>query len=413
MKVGFRRVTWNGVGAVMICLLGVVLANAQTAPADKATRTAAKTETATARTTATRRGPVVHDEQTAEQVFKKVDVLKGISVDEFMDTMGFFAASLSWNCTDCHGENAVDNWANFADETPRKITARKMILMVANINKENFGGVRNVTCFTCHRGDARPKITPSLVLQYSTPFEDPNEVEARANTPGQPTADQVFDKYFEALGGTQRLAGLTSIVAKGLYSGYDSDNQKVPVDIYAKAPAQMTTVVHAGLGDSIRVFSGTNAWIASPDRALPLLPLTGGDVLAAKIDATVVFGTGIKQLFPQWRVAEATIDDKDVRMVEGVAPGQLPLKLYFDEETGLLVRVLHLTNTVIGFNPTQVDFADYREIPGAGVKVPFHRVTTWTDNQTTVDLSDIQANVPIEASRFAQPAPAPPGHVRQ
>jgi photosynthetic reaction center cytochrome c subunit len=408
MELRGRRILWGGVKVAMVCLLGIVWASGQTAPVAKPTTTAAR-----AHTTAARTGSAAHGEQTAEQVFRKVDVLKGISVDEFMDTMGFFAASLSWNCTDCHGENAVDNWANFADETPRKITARKMILMVANINKENFGGVRNVTCFTCHRGDARPKITPSLVLQYSTPFEDPNEVEARANAPGQPTADQVFDKYFEALGGTQHLAGFTSIVAKGLYSGYDSDNQKVPVDIYAKAPAQMATVVHAGLGDSIRVFSGTNAWIASPDRALPLLPLTGGDVLAAKIDATLVFGTGIKQLFPQWRVAEATIDDKDVRMVEGVAPGQLPLKLYFDEDTGLLVRVLHLTNTVIGFNPTQVDFADYREIPGAGVKVPFHRVTTWTDNQTTVDLSDVQANVPIEASRFAQPAPAPPGHVRQ
>jgi hypothetical protein len=146
---------------------------------------------------------------------------------------------------------------------------------------------------------------------------------------------------------------------------------------------------------------------------LPLLPLTGGDVIGAKIDATLVVSTGIKQLFPQWRVAEATIDDKDVRVVEGVATRQLPLKLYFDESTGLLVRALHLTNTVIGFNPTQLDFSDYREIPGVGVKVPFHRVTTWTDNQTTVDLSDVKANVPIDAARLAQPAPAPPGHIRQ
>ena len=408
MKLGWRLMIGSVVAVAMACLLGVAWASGQTAPPANAAKTASKPRTATARTV-----PAVHGEQTAEQVFKKIDVLKGISVDEFMDTMGFFSASLSWNCTDCHGENAVDNWANFADETPRKITARKMILMVANINKQNFGGVRNVTCFTCHRGDARPKITPSLVLQYSTPFEDPNEVEARANAPGQPTADQVFDKYFEALGGAQKMAAVTTLVAKGLYSGYDSDNQKVPVDIYAKAPAQVTTVVHAGLGDSVRVFDGTHAWIASPDRILPLLPLTGGDVIGAKIDATLVFSTAIKQLYPQWRVAEATIDDKDVRVVEGVAPGQLPLKLFFDENTGLLVRALHLTNTVIGFNPTQLDFSDYREVPGVGVKVPFHRVTTWTDNQTTVDLSEVKGNVTIEAARFAQPAPAPAGHIRQ
>src|SRR5580693_9315776 len=38
----------------------------------------------------------------AEQVHSDIRVLRGIPEDEFMDTMGFFAASLSMNCTDCH-----------------------------------------------------------------------------------------------------------------------------------------------------------------------------------------------------------------------------------------------------------------------------------------------------------------------
>jgi len=401
MNLGWRRIIWGAAGVAMLCLLGVVGASGQTAPAKKPQTAAAKTATA---------GPGV---QTAEQVFKSITVLKGISVDEFMDTMGFFAASLSWNCTDCHGEDAVDDWANFAKDTERKTTARKMILMVKFINQTQFGGVRMITCYTCHRGDPRPKITPSLADQYSTPPpEDPDEVEIvdQPPAPGTPSADQILDKYIQALGGAQRLAGLKSFVAKGTYSGYDTDNQKVAVDIYAKAPAQMTMVVHGALGDSVRVFNGRAGWIASPDRPVPLLPLTGGDVIGARIDATLVFSTAIKQLFPQWRVAEATIDDKDVRMIEGVAPGQLPLKLYFDESTGLLVRAVRLTNTVIGFNPTQLDFSDYRNV--AGVKVPFHRVTTWTDNQITIDLDRVQPNAPIDAAKFAQPPPAPPAKTR-
>ena len=40
----------------------------------------------------------------SEQAFKNVTVLKGIPVDEFMDTMGFIAASTNFNCTDCHVE---------------------------------------------------------------------------------------------------------------------------------------------------------------------------------------------------------------------------------------------------------------------------------------------------------------------
>jgi photosynthetic reaction center cytochrome c subunit len=351
--------------------------------------------------------------QMAEQVFKSVVVLRGISVNEFMDTMGFLSASLSYNCTDCHGDDAVDNWANFAKDTEKKNVARKMILMVKMINQTQFGGKRMVTCYTCHRGDASPKITPNLAVQYA-PAEDidANEVEL-ANRPaaeGTPSADQILNKYFQAIGGAQRLGGFTSLVAKGTYSGYDTDNQKVPVEIYAKAPAQMTTIVHAPLGDSVRVFDGRSGWIASPDRPVPLLPLTGGDVTGAKVDATLVFSTGIKQLFPQWRVADTTIDAKDVWILEGIAPGQLPLKLYFDQESGLLVRALRLIDTVIGYNPTQLDFSDYRLVNG--IKVPYHQAITWTDNQVTMDLANVQLNTAIDAAKFAQPPPAQPPKVK-
>ena len=195
---------------------------------------------------------------------------------------------------------------------------------------------------------------------WSLPIGQPAE--------GTPSADQILNKYMQAIGGAQRLGSFTSLVAKGTYSGYDTDNQKAPVDIYAKAPAQMTTIVHAPLGDSVRVFDGRSGWIASPDRPIPLLSLTGGDVTGAKIDATLIFSTGIKQLFPQWRVADTTIDGKDVWMLEGIAPGQLPFKLYFDQKSGLLVRALRLIDTVIGYNPTQLDFSDYR--PVNGIKVP-------------------------------------------
>lgn len=386
MKRESSRMVARAAGVAMLCLLGVAVSSGQAAPAV----------------------------QNAEQVFKSVVVLKGISVDEFMDTMGFFSASLNFNCTDCHGDDAVDNWANFAKDTPRKTMARKMVLMVNQINSLQFGSKREVTCYTCHRGDQRPKITPNLAEQYSnSDNQDADELDliGRPVVQGTPSADKILDKYMLALGGAQHVAALTSFVAKGTYSGYDSDNQKVPLDIYAKAPAQMTVIVHTALGDSTRVFDGQAGWIASPDRPVPLLPLTGGDVTGAKIDATLMFPAEIKKLFSQWQVGEATIDKKDVWMLEGVAPGQLPLKLYFDQTSGLLVRVLRLIDTAVGFNPTQLDFSDYRLV--AGVKVPFHRVTTWTDNQTTVDLVRVQPNIAVDATKFAQPAPAQPPKIQK
>src|SRR6478609_10009763 len=72
----------------------------------------------------------------SEQAFKNVTVLKGIPVDEFMNTMGFISASTNYNCTDCHVEpKAEGDWSVYALETPRKATARRMIRMVESLNR--------------------------------------------------------------------------------------------------------------------------------------------------------------------------------------------------------------------------------------------------------------------------------------
>ena len=84
----------------------------------------------------------------AENVFKNVQVLKGIPVDQFMGTMGFFSASLGLNCTDCHVENSGGDWARYADDTPRKQMTRRMMLMVNGINQMYFARRQVVTCNT-------------------------------------------------------------------------------------------------------------------------------------------------------------------------------------------------------------------------------------------------------------------------
>src|SRR3954447_25263354 len=137
--------------------------------------------------------------QMADQVFKNVQVLRGLTVDEFMGTMGFIAASLSMNCIDCHVTDSASDVAKFADDTPLKQTARKMILMVKALNSTNFGGKAIVTCYSCHRGADRPRGIPSLADQYGTPPpEDPDDVEI-VGTPeaGAPSADQILDKYIQ------------------------------------------------------------------------------------------------------------------------------------------------------------------------------------------------------------------------
>ena len=99
------------------------------------------------------------------------------------------------------------------------------------------------------------------------------------------------------------------------------------------------------------------------------------------------------------------IDDKLVRVLQGTNPRQPPVNFYFDNATGLLVRVLRFVDTAVGRVPFQVDYSDYRDV--AGVKIPHKWILTWTNGQATSQLTSVQANAAIDASRFARPAPAP------
>jgi photosynthetic reaction center cytochrome c subunit len=342
----------------------------------------------------------------AEQVFKNVQVLRGITVAEFMGTMGFISASLSLNCLDCHVDESADDFAKYAVDTPIKQTARKMLLMVQSINKQNFGGITTVTCYTCHRSDVAPRFTPSLAEQYETPPpRDPNDIEVVPQPdPHAPTVDQILDKYIQAVGGAQRLVALKSFTARGTYAGYDTDFGKVPAEIYAKAPAQRTTVVHLPGGDSTAAYDGRTGWIAATNTQLPMVALTGGDLDGAVLDAEFAFPGGIRNYLNGWHVGfpPTNVDGHDAVVVEGAAPQGSRVKLFFDKDSGLLLRMVRFTKTVLGLNPSEVDYTDFRDV--AGVKVPFKWTATWTDGRSEFEMSDIQPNAQIDAGKFSKPA---------
>jgi len=178
----------------------------------------------------------------------------------------------------------------------------------------------------------------------------------------------------------------------------------VPVDIYAKAPNQRTWIIHMADGDSSRVFDGRNGWWAGPDAPAPIETLTSGNLDRYRLEALVAFPAGIKQAFARWKVGRTAIDDRPVQIVQGTNPGLLPVNLYFDTKTGMLVRLVRWNDTPVGPVPTEINYGDYRGV--AGVKMPF----TWTVSQTymqmTIKLSEIRPNVPVEAARFARPVPA-------
>jgi len=339
----------------------------------------------------------------AEAVFKNLQVIKGTTVNQFMETMGFFTASLGADCTFCHVNESNGNWAKYADDNARKRIARRMFTMVEGINKTNFGGRQVVTCFTCHRGGNRPLVTASLAKLYGGGPLDEEQDDVVVAAQGA-SADSILDQYIKALGGTERLAKLTSFAAKGTYQGY-GDPEKRQVDVYARAPRQRATIVHGSDGDSSTVYGNGVAWLAAPitERPVTVQALTGGDLQAARIEAEVTFPARIKQSFPTWRAGlPSTIDDRDVQVVQGSGPGRGMATFYFDKESGLLTRLVRYADSVVGRIPMQTDYSDYRDI--SGVKLPFKWTYTWLDGRFTIELSELKPNAAIPPARFAKPA---------
>jgi hypothetical protein len=340
----------------------------------------------------------------AEDVFKNIQVLKGIPADEFMDTMGMFASSLIYDCTGCHVEDILIRREAFAEATPRIQRARQMVVMVNALNRTYFGGQPRVTCFTCHRGSGFPETIPDLNLQYGDgPPENPNGIALFSQ--GKESAEPIFAKYITAIGGADRVAKLMSYTATGTYLGFNTGGATVPIEIFSKAPDQRSTVVRVFDGDAVKTTDGRNAWAAEGWRQLPLMTFTGSNLVGARVEAMLAFPMVLQKAFSQWKVGAVTIGDADVQVLQGTNPGQLPLNLYFDD-AGLLVRSVRWSSTPVGTVPTQTDYSDYRDV--AGVKMPFRMVVTWTNGQNTIELKDVRPNVAIDAARFARPAPFTP-----
>ncbi|MET0214884.1 MAG: photosynthetic reaction center cytochrome c subunit family protein [Vicinamibacterales bacterium] len=395
------RVVWAAIYLALAGPIGAGLTAAQTPPAEK---------------------PLL-----AEEVFKNVQVLKGISVDDFLGTMGLMTAALQFDCSDCHVAAGTDK-VDWAADTPRKRRARSMVTMVATINRTNFGGRQLVTCWTCHRNRDKPLTTPTMETIYGTPPFEPDDVVVQA--PAVASAETILDRYIQAVGGTQRLAGLTSFVGKGTSVGFGGFGGGGAVEIVAKGPDKRATIIvfteETGRGDQIRTYDGSTGWVRTPLNVLGEFQLRGSDLDGARFDAQLSFPGQIKQILTNLKTGPPTsITDvgapssqsslqQDVTLgqthvvdvVQGTGPRGLLVTLYFDRQSGLLLRELRSGNSPIGRVPTQIDFTDYRDVNG--IKLPFRITYAWLNGRDSIVLNEIQTNVPVDETKFGRPASLKP-----
>src|SRR5271170_3861882 len=136
----------------------------------------------------------------AEEQFKNIKVLKGVPADQIFPAMQFITISLGVECEFCHVQGAGGRLEFDKDDKKQKHTARKMMEMMFAINKDNFEGHREVTCYSCHRGAADPVGIPLVATEDAKPEAEPAKAPGDAK-PVLPPADQLLDKYLTAVGG--------------------------------------------------------------------------------------------------------------------------------------------------------------------------------------------------------------------
>jgi photosynthetic reaction center cytochrome c subunit len=338
----------------------------------------------------------------AEEQFKNIQVLKGIPADQLIPAMQFITASLGVECEFCHVQGAFEK-----DEKKPKQTARKMMEMMFAINKDNFEGHREVTCYSCHRGSTDPVGTPLVMAEEPKPAMGAGEARSEEKSAGAegkeigPAADQLLDKYLQAVGGAAAIEKITSRVMKGAITFGD---RNVPIDIYSKDPYKRISFTHTPDGDSVTAFDGHEGWLGFPKR--PAREMHGSEIDAAAMDADLHFAGHLKGMLSEAQVrGTEKIGDHEAYLVIGKREGKPPLRLYFDKQSGLLVRLVRYGETPLGRMPTQIDYADYRE--AGGVKVPFRWTLARPGGRFTIQVSEVKENVPVDDSKFTKP-PAPP-----
>jgi hypothetical protein len=337
----------------------------------------------------------------AEEQFKNIQVLKGIPADQVIPAMQFISASLGVDCEYCHDHQAMDS----DDKKPKK-TARQMITMMLDIDKNNFDGRLEVTCYSCHRGAAMPVSIPAIKDEEMAGPGAPGK--KPAENAALPKPEELLDKYLAAVGGAGAVEKITSRVQKGKLLAFGG--QSLPAEVYSKAPDKRVSVMHLKDGDSVTAFDGQRGWLSVPGRPAHMMSAAEND--SARLDADLHFPVHVKTLYAKFKVESGEkIDGHDTYLMEGREEGRPPLRLCFDTQTGLLVRLVRYAQSPLGLNPTRIDYADYRDADG--VKVPFRWTVSRPGNRFTIQVEEMKQNVPVDDAKFIAPPPPPPPPAQQ
>jgi hypothetical protein len=319
---------------------------------------------------------------------KNVKLLTGLDALEMQRTMNFMRASLGVHCDFCHVVTEKDGWQWERDDKEAKVTARRMIAMVQELNRGSFEGRTAVSCFTCHGGHRRPQSLPPLP-QPAPPFPT---VTKEPPPPDPPTAEAVWRRFREA---TRLAARPATRVLKGQHVGA---GESTPLEIHEKGD-RVLIVATTPKGPLVQALDGGEGWISRGGKTRPMK--AGDRARAREIRDALAFppdeprGGRI--------VARESVDGRDTWVLEWTPSAGRTERLHFDVESGLLLRRAAFTRRTVGVVPERIDYTDYRPV-GAAI-VPATYKTAYVDPWTgaTRTFTDVKLGVAVDDAVFARP----------
>jgi outer membrane lipoprotein-sorting protein len=345
---------------------------------------------------------------------KNIKVLGDLPEWQFLSVMIYFAGSMGRDCDVCHVKNN-GQWDFPADTKPEKNTAREMIKMVLETNHNFFKGNTEVGCYTCHRGRNNPQGVPTLPLPIVSPLANqarPGEAgTGGATTPGQPQAspsprpsppsgDEIINKYITAIGGQAAIDKIKTRRMKG--SMIAANGQTVAYEIDQIAPDKAYEVFTSRGVTTELVFNGNVGWVKNPQG---VQQITGQQLADLKVSLQIFRNLKLQEQYPRMRFGgRDKVGDRDAVVLNVTTADNRLERLYFEAETGLLLRRITVLRTIVGIIPEQTDFQDYRDVDG--VKLPFTIVLAGVNpvNPTTTrTFEEIKLNPVIDDSKFKMP----------
>lgn len=215
----------------------------------------------------------------------------------------------------------------------------------------------------------------------------------------QPSVDEILDRYAQALGGKAAVEKVTSRVMKGTVDNPDEGTSD-PFEIYSKAPDRYVMISDSG--NSQEAVDGETGWVKSSDSGMH--SMSRSDLAVAKREYGFYRETRLKDLYPKMTVSgEAKVGNRDAYVIEATPSAGPAEKLYFDKQTGLLLkRDFERVSFDEGITAFEVFYEDYRDADG--VKIPFLVRRTTPDYTLIYKISDVKSNVPIDDAKFRKPA---------